>query len=115
MFSSAPAWLPSGRGFHLYAAGMARMPKPIRPPNLMDALIVVHGRIKAQGHETLAADIAAVQDAIRTMLDLTASGDVLFADELRNILNIRHNMPARRGTSLDPMAADRLMRRMRGK
>lgn len=115
MFSSAPAWLPSGRGFHLYAARMARMPKPIRPPNLMDALIVVQGRIKAQGHETLAADIAAVQDAIRTMLDLTASGDVLFADELRNILNIRHNMPARRGTSLDPMAADRLMRRMRGK
>ena len=72
---------------------------------------MVHGRIKAQGHETLAADIAAVQDAIRTMLDLTASGDVL----LRNILNIRHNMPARRGTSLDPMAAERLMRRMRGK
>lgn len=79
----------------------------------MDALIVVHGRIKAQGHETLAADIAAVQDAIRTMLDLTASGDVLFADELRNILNIRHNMPARRGGASDPMLSHRMQVRFR--
>lgn len=81
----------------------------------MDALRDVHERIGALGHQRLAHDIASVQDALRCMLELTSTGDVLYADELRNILNIRHNMPARRGTSLDPMAADRMMRRMRGK
>lgn len=81
----------------------------------MDVLISAQGHMNAHGHARVAADIAAVHDALRTMLTLTESGDVLFADELRNILNIRHGMPARRGSSMDPMAADRLMRRMTGK
>ena len=80
----------------------------------MDALLDVHERIGALGHQKLAHDIALVQDALRCMLELTATGDVLYADELRNILNIRHSMPARRGSSMDPMAADRLLRRMTG-
>jgi hypothetical protein len=81
----------------------------------MDTLLAVQDRVREQGHQQIAADIGAVRDALRTMLDLTASGDVLFADEIRNILNIRHNLPARRGTPTDPMAVDRMMRRMRGK
>jgi hypothetical protein len=91
------------------------MPKPIRPPNMMDMLLAVQDRVREHGYTQIAADIASVHDALRTMLDLTASGDVLFADEIRNILNIRHNLPARRGTDTDPMAVDRLMRRMRGR
>jgi len=81
----------------------------------MDVLLSAQGQMHAHGHALVATDIAAVHDALRTMLTLTASGDVLFADELRNILNIKHSMPARRGTSLDPMVAGRLLRRMQAK
>jgi hypothetical protein len=115
VFSRATGRLPSVGGFHLYAACMARMPKPIRPPNIMDTLLAVQDRMREHGHTQIAEDIGAVRDALRTMLDLTSAGDVLFADEIRNILNIRHNLPARRGTDTDPMAVDRLIRRMRGK
>ena len=114
MFSLRPG-LASVRSGFLYHLRMARMPKLTRPPNLMDVLLSAQGQMNAHGHALVATDIAAVHDALRTMLTLTASGDVLFADELRNILNIKHAMPARRGTSLDPMVADRLLRRMQAK
>jgi hypothetical protein len=114
MFSLRPG-LASVRSGFLYYARMARMPKLTRPTNLMDVLLSAQGQMNAHGHALVATDIAAVHDALRTMLTLTASGDVLFADELRNILNIKHSMPARRGTSLDPMVADRLLRRMQAK
>ncbi len=107
--------LASVRSGFLYYPRMARMPKLTRPTNLMDVLLSAQGHMNAHGHALVATDIAAVHDALRTMLTLTASGDVLFADELRNILNIKHSMPARRGTSLDPMVAGRLLRRMQAK
>ncbi len=107
--------LASVRSGFLYHLRMARMPKLTRPPNLMDVLLSAQGQMNAHGHALVATDIAAVHDALRTMLTLTASGDVLFADELRNILNIKHSMPARRGTALDPMVAGRLLRRMQAK
>ena len=111
MFSLRPG-LASVRSGFLYHLRMARMPKLTRPPNLMDVLLSAQGHMNAHGHALVATDIAAVHDALRTMLTLTASGDVLFANELRNILNIKHCMPARRGTSMDPMRLNRIQHRL---
>ena len=68
--------------------------------------------LRAQRLDALAGDVESAYEALRCMLELTITGDCLFADELRNILNIRHRMQSRRGTSLDPMRDDRLRRRL---
>lgn len=63
--------------------------------------------------DDLAGDMEAVQAALRSMLQITRWGDCLFADEIRNILNVRHNLPARRGGDTDPMRNHRIMGRLK--
>lgn len=69
-------------------------------------------KLREQHMDALAGEVEAVYEALRSMLDLTKYGDCLWADEIRNMLNIRHRMPARRGTSLDPMRLDRIQHRL---
>ena len=106
-------WLSRGVGLLMASTGtvkcewydwrMNQLPaKPLQPQSIVDVLLRVRQRIDALGHQNVSNDIALVQDAIRCMLDLTATGDVLYADELRNILNIRHTMKARRGSITNP-------------
>jgi hypothetical protein len=47
----------------------------------------------------VASELRIVLERLQTMLNLTETGDCLFADELRNILDIPHEMRTRRGTA----------------
>jgi hypothetical protein len=91
---------------------MARMPKP-KPVNQMDVLEDVSDELRQMELFGLAGDIEAVHQCLACMLSLTRFGDVLFGDEIRNILGIRHNLRPRRGTGLDPMKGRRRDRRTR--
>ena len=90
---------------------MARMPH--RPPDLMAVLDDTAELLRERGMDDLAGDVEAVHAALTSMLQITRFGDCLFADEVRNILNIRHNMPARRGGASDPMLSHRMQVRFR--
>ena len=68
--------------------------------------------LRAQRLDALAGEVEAAYEALRCMLDLTKYGDCLWADEIRNILNIRHQMRSKRGTSMDPMTQDRIQHRL---
>jgi len=61
----------------------------------------------------IAGDLEALFDALRCMLELTRYGDALWGDEIRNILQIRHALRPRRGTTADPMKGRRKSRRIR--
>ena len=95
-------------GVFSYAIRMARMPKPKPPADLMVTLERTATQLREQHMDALAGDVEAVFEALRSMLELTRYGDCIWADEIRNMLNIRHRLPARRGTSLDPMRQDRI-------
>ena len=69
--------------------------------------------LRDRSMDDLAGDMEAVQAALRSMLQITRWGDCLFADEIRNILNVRHNLPARRGGNTDPMLNHRIMGRFK--
>lgn len=76
----------------------------------MDVLEDTIELLNDRGLHDLSANVQLVQDAIEAALRITRFGDVLFADELRNLLNRRHNIPARRGGPTDPMLSRRLKR-----
>lgn len=46
----------------------------------------------------VASELRVVLERLQTILNLTDNGDCLFADEIRNILDIPHDMRIRRGT-----------------
>lgn len=76
----------------------------------MDVLEDTIELLNDRGLHDLSANVKLVQDAIDAALRITRFGDVLFADELRNLLNRRHNIPARRGGPTDPMLSRRMKR-----
>lgn len=86
---------------------------PNRPPDLMAVLEDTIELLRDRSMDDLAGDMEAVQAALRSMLQITRWGDCLFADEIRNILNVRHNLPARRGGDTDPMLNHRIMGRLK--
>jgi hypothetical protein len=92
--------------------GMARTPRPKPPADIMVALERTATALRAQRLDALAGEVEAAYEALRCMLDLTKYGDCLWADEIRNILNIRHQMKSKRGTSMDPMTQDRIQHRL---
>lgn len=76
----------------------------------MDVLEDTIELLNDRGLHDMSANMKLVQEAIQSALRITRFGDVLFADELRNLLNRRHNIPARRGGPTDPMLSIRLRR-----
>jgi len=86
---------------------MARTP---RPPDLIVTLRRTAHALRDRRETAMAGEVEAVLAALQSMLSLTRFNDCLFADEIRNLLNIRHQLPSRRGTDLDPMRADRQRR-----
>ena len=76
----------------------------------MDVLEDTIELLNNRGLHDISANVQLVQEAIQSALRITRFGDVLFADELRNLLNRRHNIPARRGGPTDPMLSIRLRR-----
>lgn len=89
------------------------MPRPKPPPDLLRALEATSDLLREREMHDLAGECEAMVDAVRTMLALTRHNDVLWGDEIRNILCIRHAMRPRRGTSDDPMMGRRKARRIR--
>jgi len=61
----------------------------------------------------LANNLTGLLEAINTALELTRFGDVLFSDELRNILMVKHHQKSTRGTDKDPLRGKRKCHRKR--
>lgn len=56
-----------------------------------------------QRHPIQASELATVLDRLETMLRLTRTGDCLFADEIRNLLDMPHKIRTTRGMASDPL------------
>jgi hypothetical protein len=89
------------------------MPRPKAPPDLVRGLEAASRTLRERGMADIAGELEALQDAIRSMLELTRYGDCLFGDEIRNLFGMRHALRPRRGTSEDPMKGRRKARRIR--
>ena len=70
-------------------------------------------QLREQGRVDLSEEVTRCYDAMQTLLNLTKYGDCLFGDEIRNVMNIHHQLRPRRGTDLDPMKNLRGLRRIR--
>ena len=90
------------------------LPTAKQPPShvelLEDAIATLQ---KKYAITDIANDLIGLLEAIKTALELTRFGDALFADELRNILMVKHCLKPRRGTSSDPLLGKRECHRKR--
>lgn len=90
------------------------LPTVKQPPShvelLEDAIATLQ---KKYAINDIANDLIGLLEAIKTALELTRFGDALFADELRNILMVKHCLKPRRGTSSDPLLGKRECHRKR--